>query len=119
MNDIHVLTQWIRVVLIVAAIGTTSVPIMYSFTSWRTHTLGRLFMMKAISFAAAMDLSVLFSFWHPTSLKSIYVLFLIDVIILTAIAISTSLMAWFVWQMNHPKIRKKVTDATRKGVRRS
>lgn len=102
-RDIHVLQQWIRAVTMIAAICTTSLPILYAFSPWYKTRLGRLFMAKAISFAVAMDLTCLFMFWTPTD---ILVIFWVDAIVLTAIAISTTSMAWFVWRLNFPKKRK-------------
>lgn len=103
-GDIEVLRAWIRVVLIIAAICTTAVPIIYSFSPWRSRPFGRLFMMQAISFAVAMDLSALFSVWHPVN---ILILFWVDALILTLIAASTSAMAGMMWRMSHPSKKGK------------
>lgn len=91
-HTLHVLTIWIRVVLIISAICTTSVPVMYAFFPWRSRPVGRILMAKGISFAAAMDLSALFSVWKP---QSIFFLFLVDAIVLTMIAISTLCMSLY------------------------
>lgn len=94
--NIDVLSQLILADVIVAAIGTTAVPLLYSFSAWRSRRLGQLFMMQAISFAAAIDLTALFAFWHP---NDVYILFWINAVVFTGIAISTSLLAWFMWQI--------------------
>lgn len=103
-HDIHVLREWIRVVVIIAAVCTTSVPVLYSFSPWRSRRLGQLFMLQAISFATAMDLSAVFSIWKPTD---VLVLFWTDAVVLSAIAVSTASLALLMWTMNHPKDKAK------------
>lgn len=92
----ELLSMWILACIIIAAIGTTTVPILYSCFPWRTRRLGRMFMLQALSFAAAIDLTALFSFWTP---KSILVLFWVNAIVFTGIAISTSALAWVMWEI--------------------
>jgi hypothetical protein len=99
-HDVHVLTEWIKVATFIAAICTTSVPVIYAFSPWYESKLGRLFMMKAVSFALAMDLTVIFMIWTPTN---ILVIFWTDAIVLTTIAASTASLAFLIWRMNHPK----------------
>jgi hypothetical protein len=106
-EDIEVLMFWIKVAVVVASIGTTAVPVLYAFSPWRTYLFGRLFMLQALSFAAAMDLTTLFTFWQP---KNILVVFWIDVIVLTAIAISTSLLVIMMWLVPRREERKAKND---------
>jgi hypothetical protein len=101
-QDIEVLRAWIRVVILIAAIGSTSVPLVYSFSAWRERPIGRVMMLQAITFAAAIDMTALFSFWAPTN---ILVIFWVNVFVLSAIAISTSMLAYMVWSLNHHKGR--------------
>jgi len=96
-HDIEVLRMWIRIVMIITSAAVTSFPVIYSFSPWRSRQLGRLLMLQAVSFAFAFNLTVLFSFWRP---KDRLVIFWIDLTILTPIAISTSLLTWWVWKMN-------------------
>lgn len=91
-HNIDLLRDWIRVVVIITAICTTSVPAIYALFPWRSRTIGKVLMMQAIAFAMAMDLSALFTVWTP---KDILVIFWIDAIVLTAIAISTASMTCF------------------------
>jgi hypothetical protein len=104
MEDVETLRFWIRVMCVVASIGTTAVPILYAFSPWRTRLFGRLFMLQALSFAAAIDLTTLFAFWQP---KNILVVFWIDVIVLTAIAVSTSLLTLMMWLVPRREKRKQ------------
>lgn len=97
-QDVEVLRMWIRIVLCIAALGSTSFPVLYAFSPWRSSPLGRLFMLQAVSFAAAMDLSLMFSFWRPTNLV---VIFWIDALVLTAIAASTILLTITVGLRQH------------------
>ena len=91
-HNIDVLREWIRVVVIISAICTTSVPIMYAFFPWRKRPLGRILMAKAISFAIAMDLSAIFAIWTPSD---ILIVFWVDAIVLTGIAASTLTMTLY------------------------
>jgi hypothetical protein len=80
----------------VAAIGTTSVPIIYAFSPWYKYRLGQIFMLKAVSFAAAIDVTVLFQFWAPTD---ILIQFWVEAVLFSAIAVSTSTQAFMIWQL--------------------
>lgn len=102
-HDIHTLTEYIRVCLIVAGVGATSLPVVYFFFPWRSRLLGKIFMLKALSFAAALDVTILFSFWTP---HNILVQFWVEAIIFTAIAITTSTMTFMIWYLNY-YVRKK------------
>lgn len=106
-HDIDVLTQWIRVVLWISAICTTSLPMLYAFYPWRSTRLGRLFMLMAFSFATAIDLTLLFQYWMP---KNILVVFWVDAIVFSLIAISTSLMTWKIWYLNHEHRQKMIGE---------
>lgn len=108
-EDIETLRLWIRIVLIITAICTTSVPVLYAFSPWRSRLFGRLFMLQAISFAVAMDLSVLLSFWQP---KNILIIFWINAIILSGIAASTAALAVMMWVVPR-RARKKNTNAAK------
>lgn len=95
-RDITVLRTWILIVAVIAALGTNAVPIMYFFTPWRQKMLGRLFMFQSLAFATAMNLSVIFTLWRP---QDILVIFWVNAIVLTTIAISTSALAWMIWEL--------------------
>lgn len=107
-KDAEVLIFLIKVMCVIASIGTTAVPILYAFSPWKTRLFGRLFMLQAIAFAAAVDLSTLFVFWQP---KNILVVFWIDVIVLTAIAVSTSLLTLMMWLVPRRERRKGKSNA--------
>jgi hypothetical protein len=57
-------------------------------------------MLQAFTFAVAIDISALFSFWRPHNL--LFVL-LVDLAILLGIAVSTFGMASYIWKLNHPR----------------
>jgi hypothetical protein len=98
-TDVEALRMWGRVVLIIAAVCTTSVPIMYSYYPWRSRLLGKIFMLQAISFAVAIDLFTIFSIWSPLEYQW---LFWVRAIVLTLIAGSTSAMTWMMWRFSKP-----------------
>jgi hypothetical protein len=107
MNAQTLLT-WIRVVETIAAVCTTAVPVIYAFSAWNTRTLGRLFMGQAISFATALDFTVIFTFWRARSPNIILMILLLDAIVLTAIAGSTAAMAIYILYLN--RFRGKASD---------
>ena len=98
--DIDTARLWIRIFLIGAAICVTSVPVIYAFYPWRTRRLGQLFMLQAFMFAVAIDTSLLFSFWRP---DSILVRFVVNMILLVGLAVSTLGMAVHIWKLSHPR----------------
>jgi hypothetical protein len=101
MNDIETLRTWIRVVETIAAICTTAVPVIYSLSSWNTRALGRLFMLQGISFAAALDMATIFTWWRPKSINLILIVLSIDAVILTFIAGSTAALAFLILKLNY------------------
>jgi len=101
-RDVEVLRAWLLVVVIIAAIGATAVPILYSILPWRTHRIGPPFMLKSITMAAALDMTVVFAFWTP---RDILVMFWIEAIVFTAIAISTTTLVWVTIRMRYPERR--------------
>ena len=101
-RDIEVLRAWLLVVVIVAAVGATAVPILYSFLPWRKHRIGPPFMLQAVAFAGALDLSVLFAFWRP---KDVLIIFWVQALVFTAIAISTTTLVWVTIRLRYPNRR--------------
>lgn len=89
-RDIETLKFWLRIVCVIAAIGTSAVPILYAFSPWRTRLFGKIFMLQALSFAACIDLITLFAFWTP---KDILIVFWVYVIVLSAVAVSSLMLA--------------------------
>jgi hypothetical protein len=59
-------------------------------------------MLKSITMAAALDMTVLFAFWTP---RDILVMFWIEAIVFTAIAISTSTLVWVTYRLRYPRRR--------------
>lgn len=116
MRDYHTLVMWIRAFTYGAAICTTSVPILYSFYPWRSRRFGQAFMLQAIAFAAAMDITAFFTIWRP---KNIWVLFYADMFILLLIAVATSGLTVLIWRMNRPKSkgRHRRDEIERKDLR--
>jgi hypothetical protein len=103
-RDADVLRAWLLVVVVIAAMGATAVPIIYSFLPWTRHRIGPPFMLQAVSLAGALDMTVLFAFWRP---DDILVLFWVQVLVFTAIAVSTSTLVWVTIRMRYPN-RKRI-----------
>lgn len=95
-----VLMVWILICLVVACISVTTFPIMYSFTAWKSTALGKLLMFQAVAFALAMDFTLVAQFIQP---MDTWVLFGANAFIFTLIAVSTSMMTYQMWRLNHPK----------------
>lgn len=116
-QDIEVLQFWLRIVCVIACVTTTAVPVIYAFAPWRTRLFGRLFMLQAVSFAAAIDLITLFAFWRP---DNILIVFWVEVIVISGIAVSTLLLTVMMWvtaYKNAPK-RGGRHAVQRQGVQR-
>jgi hypothetical protein len=105
-EDLDVLLLWYRVVCVICSLTTTAVPILYSFTPWRTRLFGKLFMVQAISFAIAMDFTTLFAFWRPTS---ILIVFWVSIGMLSLIGISTSGLAIMMFVIPY-RVRRNVRN---------
>jgi hypothetical protein len=99
-KDIETMKMWIHVAITVAAFCTSMVPILYSFSRWRSRILGQLFMFQAVSFALAVDITLMLTVWQPRSIK---VDFWLQMISLMAISISTISLSIKMWLLNHPK----------------
>lgn len=96
-RDVETLTNWIHACLIVAAFFTTLFPVIYLMFPWYTTRLGRLLMLQAVSFAIALDLTLLFAFWEP---GDFLIIFWTNALVFTLIAISTGLLTAMLWKTN-------------------
>lgn len=106
-DDIELLTKWLQGCLILAAIFTTLFPVLYSFFPWTSTLLGKLLMFQGISFALAVDTTLLFQFWVPSH---IMVIFWINAIVYTMLAASTALMSWKLWQLDRRRRNEEIND---------
>jgi hypothetical protein len=95
-HDVETLRRWLFIVVVIAGVGATSVPLLYSFTGWRKSRLGKLFMFKSLAFATLVNLFVLFKFWKP----SIVVIVLFYAIVFTAIATFSIGMSIYIFRVN-------------------
>jgi hypothetical protein len=101
-HDIETLRLWLTIVLSLTAIGQNAVVIVYLTLPWRTYLLGRIFMLKSISFAATLDVTLLFQVWKPSN---ILVLFWTMAFLYSAMAASTGALAW--WTLRLKLSRKE------------
>lgn len=117
MTQNHDLLTYLDVARFIAAVSTTTVPVLYSFYSWRSRMLGRLFMMQAVAFALGIDTTLVLTTWGP---GNFLIHFWVKMVSLTAISISTIALSIKMWQLNH-KQRKKDEgkhDSQQQGLRR-
>ena len=90
------LDGWITVCLWVATICTVILPVLYSFSQWETHTIGRAFMGQSIAFGTAMTWMLTLEYWHPPfPWRRV-----ISLCIVTFIAITTIGTTTLVWKYN-------------------
>lgn len=99
-HDIETLTNILKVFLWVAAFFATSFPVLYMFSPWYSTNLGRLLMLQSVSFALAIDLTVLFTVWQP---ENILIYFWVQVFVFGFIAIATGLLTYGLWRTNHSR----------------
>lgn len=107
-HDIHVLIIWIRTVLVIAVVCSNLFILLYSFSPWYRSNVGRLLMLQSFSLALALDTTLLFRFWNPQ--KHLLVLFWIQVVELSLIAIAAALLCVMLivyyrraWRTQNPK----------------
>lgn len=97
-HDIETLTEIVQGCLLVAAICSTSFPLLYLVRSkWRKTALGQLVMCWVLSYSLALDLTCLFTFWYP---KDILLVFWIQVFVFGFIAITSALMTGYMLWLN-------------------
>lgn len=111
-SETEALMTWIQVCLVVAALCATSFPVVWAFSRWWSTLLGRLLMLQAVAFAAAIDLTLVFHFVE-ISRDNIQTLFWVNAIVLGLIAISTLLLTVTVVRMNYIRRQKKGTKDER------
>lgn len=97
-DHIQLLTHIVRIELWVTAICTTAFPILYSFSNWKSLRIGRIMMLFGISVAVAMDTTLLFQYWAPTDVLT---LFTINTLVFGLIAVSSTLLTWKVCYLNY------------------
>lgn len=110
-RDIETLTRIVQVCLFIAAFCSTSFPLLYSFFPWRSTKLGRLLMLQSVSFALALDCTLLFQFWFP---EDILIIFWINALVFILIAVATASLTWMMWTTNHPKALNQRISKRRK-----
>lgn len=106
-RDLVVLQWWIQVCLTVAAVCATSFPVIWAFSRWWETLLGRLLMLQGVSFALAINLTLVFRTWPPT--HHIELALITTAVVFGLIALSTSLLTATMIRMNYIRRKKKGT----------
>lgn len=106
MPDLEDLRLWVHVCLVVAAVSTTTFPMLYCFSPWSASGLGRVLMLQGIAFAAAMDLTAIFSFWAP--IHHIELALIINAVVFTFIAASTGALTIMLWRLQHERANNNI-----------
>lgn len=101
-HDLVTLIHWLHIVVWIAAVCATLFPIIYAFSPWFSTVLGRVLMLQSVSFALALDVTLLFAYWHP---DDILIIFWTDVMVFTLIAISTVALTFMLLRTNYGKYR--------------
>lgn len=105
-SDPATLILWIRGCLWIAALCTTAFPLLYLFSAWQGSKLGRVVMLQAVAFALAMDVTLLFQYWTPSSPM---VIFWINAFVLSLIAVASASLTVMMWVSNY-KLRKRIKE---------
>jgi hypothetical protein len=96
-RDPATLHEIVRIFIIIGAIATTSFPILYSFVPWYASQVGRVLMLKAMTFALLMDIILLFQFWRPTDILTV---FWIQVFMYSLISVQATAMSFLLIRLN-------------------
>jgi len=112
-EDLETLYWWVRVCLVIAAVCTTSFPLLFAFSPWYKSRLGRAIMIQAVAFSAIMDLTVLFMFWELSIAARLWV----NAVGLSFIAVATAYLTWNLWLANY-RVRQIKKEKERKNARR-
>ena len=103
--ELEGLIHWTEFCLVMACVSTLAFPALYAFSPWYKSALGRLVMLQSATLALAINLTAFFYFWTPTNLKLALV---INAIVISAIAVTSALMTWMLWNVNHSKKRSEL-----------
>lgn len=106
--DVADLLFWIRVGLWVAAICTTSFPLLYLFSPWYGSKIGRALMLQGIAFAVTVDITLLFQYWETENLMLI---FAINLFAISFIATASAALTVMLWVSNY-KRRQRIKEIT-------
>lgn len=98
MSDIDTVVQWSRAFSAIAAICTTSFPVLYLISPWYRSPLGRALMLQSVSIALALDISAVYQFWAFTT--NMHTLLLINIGILAFISVGSLLLTTMLVQYN-------------------
>lgn len=99
-TDIEVLRFILLICLAIAAIFTTAFPVLYLFSPWYASKLGRLFMLQSVSYALALDMTLLFAIWQT---ENLLLRFSVTAIVFCLLAVSSAALTWMLWRTNHSK----------------
>lgn len=99
-DDAAVLLTWAIGCLSITAVCVTAFPIMYAFSPWYKSPIGRALMTQAIAFMLAIDMTLVAQFWQP---DDIIILFWINAIILSFVAIATGWLTVTMVKANYMK----------------
>lgn len=95
-----------RVFLVLAAIATTSFPVLYAFSAWEKSLLGRSTMAQSVALALAVNLKLVLTFFLNPENRP-YLLW-VNVGILVAITVTS---AWLTYTLL--TIRRKARERSR------
>jgi hypothetical protein len=103
-EDIEALQTLTTIFIWIAAVCTTSFPLLYAFSPWYKTPLGRVVMLQAGAFALAIDVTLIARYWtSPDDLT----MFLINNLVFGVIALATASMTYLLWKANYEVRRKE------------
>jgi hypothetical protein len=95
---------WSRVLLVIAAICTTSFPFLYLFSPWYRTMLGRTLMFQSAIVAITIDLKLILTI-KPTRNRTFLVWFNFWVLLL--ITLSSAALTVLLWGLQHSRKDKE------------
>jgi len=102
-GEYEFLVNLFRTFLFIAAVCTTLVPVVFAFSEWNQSPLGRVFMLQAVAFAAAVDTVALFRFWRPDGTNTVITVY---AIMFGLISVGTASVAWQIVKINYTGEKK-------------
>lgn len=100
-----VLLLVIKIVISVAAVTTTSFPILYLRSPWTKTWLGRVMMIQAAALAMAIDLSFVQVFFLNAESRPF--LIWVNLSIITTIALTSAILTYLLWTFQDRARRRK------------
>lgn len=103
------LIHWLKIMLVITSVCTTIFPLLWAFSPWYRTVVGRLLMAQSVCFCVAIDLTTYTTF-RPPPPEHIVRYFWIEVVLFTAIAVTSLMLTYTMIRMNYFRRKKARQD---------